>query len=454
MKKIFSFLLALCLMFTMTVSVGTSAASADDAEAASVSESPAGSYKLAVLDCASGNSLAIVSSIVELGADCYLILQEDGTGCMDFLGSKIPAEWDGEGIRLLPEKAGGLPDPVLLPYTVEDGRLEISTAAYSLAFDALTESERKDYEANGSATPAGLAGRVVQNLVSRIDGALISGLLFDLMLGAMNNEPEPIPEGKPTGGTVSGKVYCMEFTVLGAESLCLDGKDYFVLFFDAANRSDDLQAVWTYDVEAAQGGEFLEPSWDLDSIVPEHFNVNFDLWPGRSIRCAVVFEYDPDGGVVGVRFSSYKDDKTVLYYADPQQLSGAPEEPFAFDADPSIPPELEELPQKTEHVSIESVEYFKDEDGCDALRFTYRFLGDAVDNHYVELFQDGVETAFVRSSAVSAEDLDVEEIEDDPECLRDFSGRLRTGSPAVFVVFEEGEDGKRTPEAAMIVAAP
>lgn len=157
---------------------------------------------------------------------------------------------------------------------------------------------------------------------------------------------------------------------------------------------------------------------------------------------------------MGVRFSSYKDDKTVLYYADPQQLSGAPEELFAFDADPSIPPELEELPQKTEHVSIESVEYFKDEDGCDALRFTYRFLGDAVDNHYVELFQDGVETAFVRSSAVSAEDLDVEEIEDDPECLRDFSGRLRTGSPAVFVVFEEGEDGKRTPEAAMIVAAP
>lgn len=454
MKKILSLLLALCLMFTVTVSVASAAASADDSEADPQSESPVGSYKLAELDCESGNSLAVVSSIVELGADFYLILREDGTGCVDFLGSKIPAEWDEEGIRLLPEKASGLPDPVLLPYTVEDGRLEINTATYSLTFEPLTETERKEYEASGSVTPAGLAGRVVQSLVSRIDGDLISGLLFDLMLGTMNNEPEPIPEGKPSEGTVSGKVHDMEFTVLGAESLRLDGKDYFVLFFDAANRSDNLQAVWTFDIEAAQDGEFLEPSWDLDNIVPEHFNVNFDLWPGRSVRCAAVYEFDPDDGVVGVRFSSYKDDKTVLYYADPQKLSGAPEEPFAFDADPSIPAELEELPQETEHVSIESVEYFKDEDGCDALRFTYRFLGNAVENHYVALFQDGIETAFVRSSDVSDEDSSYEEIEEDPECLRTFAGRLRTGSPAVFVVFEEIEIGLGNPEAAMVVAAP
>ena len=454
MKKILSFLLALCMVFTMTVCVGSAAVSADDAEAAPGSDSPVGSYKLSELSCESGNSLAIVSSIVELGANFYLTLREDGTGCMDFLDSKIPAEWDEEGILLLPEKTAGVSDPVRLPYTVEDGRLEMSTAAYSLTFDPLSAAELADYEANGSGTPAGLAGRVVQNLIGRIDGDLISGLLFDLMLGTMDNEPEPIPEGKPTRGTASGKVYGMEFTVLGAESLRFDGKDYFVVFFDAANRSDDIQAVWPFDIEAAQDGEFLEPSWDLDNIVPEHFNVNFDLWPGRSVRCAAVYEFDPDGGVVGVRFSSYKDDKTVLYYADPQNLSGAPAEPFAFDADPSIPPELEELPQETEHVSIESVEYFKDEDGCDALRFSYRFLGDAVENHYVELFQDGIETAFVRSSDVSDEDSSYEEIEEDPECLRTFSGRLRTGSPAVFVVFEEIEIGLGNPEAAMIVAAP
>ena len=98
MKKILSFLLALCMVFTMTVCVGSAAVSADDAEAAPGSDSPVGSYKLSELSCESGNSLAIVSSIVELGANFYLTLREDGTGCMDFLDSKIPAEWDEEGI--------------------------------------------------------------------------------------------------------------------------------------------------------------------------------------------------------------------------------------------------------------------------------------------------------------------------------------------------------------------
>jgi len=453
MKKLLSFILALAMAFSITVCSGTAAVHAEG-KTAPETDSPAGSYKLAELDCGSGSSLEIVSSIVELGVNFYLILREDGTGCMDFLEKKVPAEWDEDGILLRPEKTNGVVEPVRIPFTVDNGCLKMTTAAYSLSFTALTAEEQADYEANGAGTPVGLAGRVVQSLLGRLDGDLIEGLLFDLMLGTMQDEPEPIPEGKPTRGTVSGEVFGMEFTVLGAESVRYDGADFIVIFFDETNRSDDPRAGWIYDMEAAQDGEFLEMSWDLDSIVPEHFNVNYDLWPGRSIRCAAVFPFDPDEGVVGFRISSYKDENAVLYYADPQKLSGVPEEPFSFDADPSIPAELEELPQETEHVRIEFVESFKDEEGFDALRFTYRFLDDAVDYHYIEAFQDGIECQWVRNAAAADAGSDSEETEDDPECLREFSCRLRTGSPVVFVVFEEGEDGKTIPEAAMIVELP
>ena len=248
---------------------------------------------------------------------------------------------------------------------------------------------------------------------------------------------------------MSGTVKGMEYTILGADSLEYEGNDYIVFYYDATNRSDELLAVWTYEADAAQNGEFLEETWDLDSMVPEHFNVNYDIYPGRTIRCASIMAYDPDGGVVGFRISSYNEDSGVLYYADPKNLSGAPAEPYFFDADPSIPAEYEALPEENEIVRIESVEFFTYEDGSNAVRFCYRFLGlseDETMSYYCNIFQDGIEMKWIYNDP----GFDYEKDIDDPGRLLARAAILRTGSPVVFVVFDESTN---TPVAAKIAEA-
>ncbi len=161
---------------------------------------------------------------------------------------------------------------------------------------------------------------------------------------------------------------------------------------------------------------------------------------------ATVFTFDPDGGIVGFRISSYRGDGTLLYYADPTDLSGAPAEPFSFDADPSIPPELKTLPREADHVRIESTEFFTDESG-DTVRFLYRYVGlteDETYRYYCVPLQDGIEMVGIWNTSTSDEEEDMEE---DPELLHVYSCRLRTGNPAVLVVFEEG-DATDTPVAA------
>ena len=249
-----------------------------------------------------------------------------------------------------------------------------------------------------------------------------------------------------TAGTVTGVVDGMEFTVLGADSVRYEGNDYIVFFYDAVNRGDALDAVWLFECDAAQDGEFLEETWDLDSIVPEHYNVNYDIYPGRTIRCASVFPFDPEGGVVGLRIGDYDSDSTVLYYADPQDLSGAPAEPFVFDADPSIPEELAALPREAGDVRIEDAEFFTEENGAAAVRFYFRYLNGSSYDYYARLLQDGIEVMYNWD--------DVERQEEDPEDeerLRSLAYTLRTGSPVVFVMYEEGASGTDTPVAAMVM---
>ena len=449
MKKILSALLAMALMLSVTAFAGTSAAAVGGAEPAPGSASPVGVYKLTGLDSGSGTNLAIVSSIVNMGVDLCLILREDGTGSMAFLEAEIPLEWDGDSILLRSGKGNAFPGPVRVPYTCENGVLTITTLAYSMEFGAMSEEERAGFETNGSGSLAGLAGRVVQGLIGRMDGGLVEGMLFDLALGMMSEESEPIPEGEPSRGSVAGMVDGVEFTLLGADCVPYEGNDYIVFFFDAVNRSDGLEAVWTYELEAMQDGEFLEPSWDLDSVVPESFNVNYSIYPGRTIRCAAVFTFDPNGGTVGFRIHAFRDDATLLYYADPGDLSGVPAEPFAFDADPSVPPELEKLPRESEHVRIEGAELFAAEGG-EAVRFLYRYVGltedEAFGYHCVPL-QDGIEVRRIWEDAASD---GKEDSEEDPGRLRTYSCLLRTGSPVVLVVYEEKKDGADTPVAAWI----
>lgn len=470
MKKILAVLLALSMLLAMaacggSAASGTAEPATDQAASASEPEpasepAPAptpeptpepdrriGGYKLTGITADPGSNFDIVSAVVDMGALYYLFLKEDGTGSMNFLEAEIPLSWDDSSIIIQANRQDNNPNPVRIPFTFEDGLLKMSTKAYSMEFTPLTGKEQEYYEENGTGSLEGMVGKVVQKLIGGMDGGLVNGLLFDLALGLSADEEKPIPEGEPTSGTVNGIVDGVEFTILGADAFEHDGTDYIAIYYDATNRSDDLIGIWTYETAAAQNGEFLEEVWDLDSIVPEHFNPNYDIYPGRTIRCANVMAFDPNGGIVGFRISSYHDhDNSLLYYADPGDLSGAPAEPYFFDADPSVPAEYEALPEENELVRIENVEFFTQEDGSSAVRFCYRYLGlseDETFSYHGSIFQDGIETRMIYDDP----GFDYDKDSDDPGRLRARAGVLRTGSPVVFVVFDETTD---TPIAAKV----
>ena len=137
-------------------------------------------------------------------------------------------------------------------------------------------------------------------------------------------------------------------------------------------------------------------------------------------------------------------------------MTGAPAKPFAFDADPSVPEELTALPEETENVRIEDVEFFTAEDGSDAVRFYFRFLGDP-DPYFFTALQDGIEMPIIfegldldqsLEEAEKAGDTGTAENADD---VSKYACKLRTHSPVVFLVFEDKFDGTKVFEAAKTV---
>ncbi len=464
MKKILAILLALSMLLAMSACGGASAPAAGDEQPAvsettpepapepasdpiPESETPAGSYKLVGIAGGAGSDLEIVSAVVNLGVNFYLVLDEDGSGCMRFLEAEIPLNWDDDSIVIPPQ--GKIQKQLVLPYSCTDGSLNISTQAYSMDFIALTDAELADYEANGSDNVGGLVASLVQSLISSMDSDLVESLLLSLALGMMSDDAEPIPEGEPSEGPVTGTVNDLEYTVLGSSYIQDDEQgDVIVLWFDVTNCSDEFHAVWYEEIEASQGGEFLDSVFELDSV-PELFNVNYDFIPGRTLRCATAYVFDPDGGVVSFRISSYADDTNVLYYADPQNLSGAPSEPFVFETDLAIPAELEALPEETENVRIENAEFFTDEEGDNAIRFYYCTFHDNEDEgpfHFSEALQDGIELHRIWNDDVS----DGEQNLVEGASLRTHACKLRTGSPVILIVYEETEDGTDVPVASKV----
>ena len=435
---------------------GTTEAPAE--EPAPEPENPAGGYQLVNLVGESGSNLEIVSAIVKLDVSYYLFLNEDGSGSMKFLEADIPLQWDDEAITLTVGKEGIASASVRLPYTYTDGSLQISTRAYSMDFRALSSEELADYRQNGTGTPAGLIGGIVQKLVDSIDGGLVEGLLFDLALGQMMSasEPDPIPEGQPSAGPVSGTIEKLDFTVLGTDIKRENGQYLIAFYFDIENLDDELRTVWVYDFEASQNGTFLDAAWDQESV-PEQSNLDLDIAPGRKLRAAAVFPFDPDAGVVSFRISSYSDDSTVLYYADPRNLSGAPEA-FVFDTDPSIPAYLNAVPAEGKDVHMIKTEFFRTGEGQDAVRFYFSFRNTTDEEtcfclqHSAYALQDGFSLPWIWTDDTLPEDGNTgkdirpgEEI----ECANVY--RVRTGSPIVFVVEHEDEEGNEDPEIAWIV---
>ena len=121
-----------------------------------------------------------------------------------------------------------------------------------------------------------------------------------------------------------------------------------------------------------------------------------------------------------------------------QDLSGAPAEPFAFDSDPSIPAELEALPEETEQVRIENVEAFTAEDGSAALRVYYRtpYISEESDVFfYCTALQDGIELKMIWEW--SDDDAEGAAGEADTEQVCTHACQLRTKSPVIFIIYEQ-----------------
>ncbi len=436
MKKAIAIVLMLSLLLALPV-----CGAAEGTES-----SPAGGYKLRAIAGGAGSDLEIISSVIDLGVSFYLILEEDGSGCMRFLEAEVPLSWDADSIVIPP--LGESRAALTLPISWEEGSLTIRTLAYSMDFRAMSEEELADYAANGSGSLRGVMGALVQRLLGALDGDLLESIVSSLAMGMMDdNESEPIPEGEPSEGAVTGFVEDAEYTILGAEHVQDEELgDVIVLYYEFVNRGDELFGGWRLDTEAAQNGEFLEMVYSLDGV-PELFNSNYEVCPGRKLRCAEAFVFDPEGGTVGFRIRSFEDGSSLLYYADPQALSGAPAEPFLFDADPTVPEELTALPEENEHVQIESIERITLEDGSDALRLSYLVAPGAEDGgvyYYVDALQDGIELYRIWGSEESDEIAE-------PDQLRSNTWRLRTGSPVALVLCEGEGFNRGAPVAAVVV---
>ncbi len=441
MKKFLALFLTLCMLLALAP-CGALAAAEGNA-------GPAGGYKLRAVTGGAGSDLEIVSAVLDLGVDFYLVLGRDGSGCMRFLEAEIPLSWDDDSLIIQP--TGQNRRILELPYTFADGTLSISTPAYSMDFRAMSDAELADYETNGPGSLNGMIAALAQSLIGSMDADLVDSLLFSLAMGVMDGGTTPIPEGEPSTEPVTGTVDGLKITVLGAEHV-QDGElgDLILFYFDVTNESDMVRAVWTYELDAAQGGEFLEPEYEKD-VVPEAYNINLSFLPGKTIRCAAAYFFDPEGGTVGFRFSSHGGESSVLCYADPQNLSGAPAEPFAFDAEPASYALYEELPEETEIVGIGRTEFFTDEDGNDALRYELRAPEFSEEDegsiyYYCDVFQDGVELPWLW------DDPGFEDAEDGT--FRSFACHVRTDSPVLIVINKEVDIGEGVAVAAKFVEKP
>lgn len=446
MKKALAILLTLTMLLSLTAYGSSTAPASGSTKSDQKSAGAVGSYKLTSQTGNLDKNMSDIINVVQMGATLYLSLKEDGTGSMQLLDAKIPLKWDNSDIIIQPIEGHDLTSPVRLSYTCEEDSLIINTKNYSLYFSRLTKQELAEYKEKGGGSLKGKLNKISQMLFSNIEDGLGDLLFLALVLGAADNEIPPIPEGEPSAGPVTGTVNGIAFTILGADQVQSEEGTLIVFYFEAANTTDDYQEFWAYSFEASQKGSFLEDTWGLGDI-PEEYNVNYGMAPGRTLRCAAVFKYDPDGGVVGFRISSFEDkENTVLYYADPRNLSGAPEEPFAFDADPSVPEYVQALPAEIEEVRIENAEFFTDEDGDQAIRIFFTFCNtsekDAVSfyqNYNYYALQDGIElyTRLVMSEPTKEETNDGQEIKPGEEILCANSYKLRTGSPVSFVVYRD-----------------
>ena len=486
-KKMTSILLILSLMLGLTACGSTGAASSTSAETAQseavaedaaepagnepaeetaiaeeaepdVTINPAGGYKLTKLTTENGSDLEAVSTVVGMGANYYLILEEEGTGKMNFLEAEIPLTWDESSLTIESTRQGQNVRSLKLPYTYADGLLKIDTRAYSMEFTSLTDTELADYSLNGAASLPGMLKKAISPLLGNLDD-LASTLFFLLAAGAGDGGREPIPEGKPSKGIVNGRLGDLEINIVGtAHKKGDEDNDLLVIYFDVTNHSEsEVISTWgQVNIDTMQDGEWLEEVYDYE-MVPEALSYNLGIAPGMTLRCAESYQFDPEGGVAGFRFTSRYADGSILYYADPANPV-APAKPFVIGAEPWSASFLKGVPEENKDLRLESVDFITDEDGQLVLEVYLHYVNSTgtdgktfFDDHGTYALQDGIGLAYYYGmNAPEEQGNGTRELAAGEEILVYRSYLVRTDSPVAFVVFNDSTE-QRLPEIAKII---
>lgn len=249
-----------------------------------------------------------LAAMEAMGLKAFLAVQADGTAVLEMFGEQLPMKWDGSYFFDAEEdedaaEADTDEEDEPLAYTYADGVLTmISDGDGSMTFTKLTEEELADYQENGSGS--------IEDLLNNLD---LSSFLPD------------IPDGEPSDGPVSGEIDGCPVSVVGTDSFEEGGKNYIRFHIDFTNGKEETDSAFmVLYVNAVQDGEVLAGSFVEENAIPEDDGIWEDLEPGQYVRVTEIYEFNPDGGTVGIRLADEDGEDEIFYYADPQNLTGIP----------------------------------------------------------------------------------------------------------------------------------
>lgn len=411
MKKTVSIFLTLLLLLSLCACGSKDKDAPASAPAASTSEpasAPAPTPAPAPADTAEGtykltdiisDGQSQFEELASLGLTYYLILEQGGTGYIEMFGEKIPVSWtdtkltDSEGLDAA--------------FTYANGTVTVDTEDGSAVFTRLTEEELAYFQEHGSGS------------LEDVFGSLGEGETFEN----------------------SGDIGDFHAAFLGAEGIQNDdGEPAIRIWYEVTNNSLIVcpSPLW---LTVTQGDADLDMTY-LYEDVPESGYSNLALAPGRTIRCAALYNYDPQGDIITASLSEFFGDSVVSTF-DPTALPGAPTDTFAIEPDPTAAEFMRSVPQTGEGVEILGVE--KDVDWNDepvvVVRLRFTNTGDEANSFFsmfnVYALQDGygLEMGSVLSDDAAISENPYADVEpgESIECAYVFE--LRGESP-VAVVFQ------------------
>ncbi len=370
MKKIVCLLMAVVMLLSLCACGDSN--KTDDPAAANGSEnantakeevkvdSPVGYYSLSELS--SEGETQTAEDFEAWGFTYYLVLEEDGTGYLDMFGEKEILTWDDKMVS--GEDIGSM------NYTYANGVIKLEGDGSSMSFAKLSEEKLADYKENGAGNIEDLFG----GLGDMISDAFEEGERFENE-GALEN--------------------CY-VKFLGAEPVVdEDGRDSVRVWYEFKNTGDEIVCPGdNIYLSGKQGETELESTYIFDDV-PEGMYSGICIVPGLTIRCAKLFNYDPEGGEMEFSLGAWFGDK-VCYVVDPKNMPGAPTDSFNMSSDgANIDYKLSGVSASDSNIEILGSEIVKDYADNDVILFHLRWTNNGEEedsfclNYNYYALQDG-----------------------------------------------------------------